>query len=101
MFTTEQLAKLQEDPTYVNADGTHKTDASTGEAYKHTAFMSIASKRWGELDEKGREVYEGMAAADKLRHDKEMKEWVANDQEYYTKADGTKSNAGLNSKSKR
>ena len=94
MFTTEQLAKIQEDPTYVNADGTHKTDGSTGEAYKHTAFMSIASQRWGELGDEERAVYEKMADADKIRYEKEMKEWKANGEEYYTKADGTKSNAG-------
>ena len=100
MFTTEQLGLIKKDPEFINKDGTHKNDARTGEPYKHTAFMSIAGKRWNELDEKKRAVYEKMAEADKIRHEHEMEEWKANDEEFYTKANGTKSNAGLESKSK-
>lgn len=98
MFTTEQLSLIKNESSYVNSDGTNKDDPRTGEPYKHTAFMSIAGQRWNDLDEKKRETYEKMAAADKLRYENEMKEWTENDEEFYTKPNGTKSNAGLKEK---
>ena len=62
--------------------------------------MSIAAKRWNELEDNKKAVYEKMAEADKLRYQNEMEEWKNNDEEFYTKVDGSKSNAGLKSKKK-
>jgi len=95
MFTTEQLNKIKRDPTYCKKDGTYKTDPTTGEPYKHTAMMSLASKRWNELSDKKKEVYDKMAEADKLRYENEMEEWKANEEQFFTKTDGSKSNAGI------
>lgn len=41
-----------------------------------------------------------MAEADKIRFENEMEDWKNNDEEFYTKVDGTKSNAGLKSQKK-
>lgn len=75
-----------------------KDDPATGVPYKHTAFMSLAGKRWGELDAAGKAKYEQLAAADKARWEREKAEHAEHG--YYTRADGTKSNAGVSSQSK-
>ena len=75
-----------------------KDDPATGAPYKHTAFMSLAGKRWGELDAAGKAKYEELAAADKARCEREKAEHAKHG--YYTRADGTRSDAGVSSKSK-
>ena len=80
------------------ADGTMKDDPATGAPYKHTAFMALAGKRWGEMDATAKAPYEELAAADKARWEREKAEHAESG--YYTRADGTKSNEGVSSKSK-
>ena len=59
---------------------------------KHTDFMALAGRLWGELSAEEKAPFERQAAEAKERHAKELAEWQKHG--YYTLADGTKSNAG-------
>ena len=91
---------MKTDPEFVNTDGTNKENPATREAWKHTALMGVAAKRWNALTEKQSQVYHKMAAADKARYERELAEYKANDEEFYTMENGSKSNQGLKSKNK-
>jgi hypothetical protein len=95
-FTTVAIVEIRAEHT--KADGTMKDDPATGAPYKHTAFMAMAGKRWGELDAAGKAKYEALAAVDKARCERQKAEHAEHG--YYTRADGTKSNEGVSSKSK-
>ena len=49
-------------------DGTFKDDPLTGAPFKHTAFMAMAGKQWGEMDEASKGPYVKLAEKDKERH---------------------------------
>lgn len=76
----------------MNDDGTPKTNPATGAPYKHTEFMGLAGARWNALDEAGRAKYQALADADRARFAREKEEY--DKKGYFTRADGTKSNAG-------
>ena len=95
-FTTVMVPQLR--AKHAKADGEFEDDPATGAPYKHTAFMALAGKAWGELDDAGKAPYIAKGEADKARWEREKAEHAEHG--YYTRADGTKSNAGVSSKSK-
>ena len=59
---------------------------------KHTDFMALAGKLWGELAAEDKAPFEAQAEEGKQRYQRELAEWKEHG--YYTLPDGTKSGPG-------
>lgn len=79
----------------VDADGQMRTNPETKAPWKHTELMSLLGARWGAMSEAEKAPYKELEAAELARHEKEMAEYKEHG--YYTKPDGTKSNASKKS----
>jgi len=89
MFTTEMIPKLKKDPEYLGKGEKNGWKIVNGEELKHTDFMGFAAERWGKLTDKQKEPYIKLEEADKIRAEKQKKEFEENG--WFTHEDGTKS----------
>lgn len=80
---------------YMNADSSFKTNPETKEPWKHTELMALLAARWGAMSDDEKAPYRKLEEQELARHKREMEEYT--EKGYYTRADGTKSNEGVES----
>ena len=73
-----------------------KVNPATGATWKHTEILAWCGSQWAAMSDAEKAPFVKLEAAELARHAKQTEEYKKHG--YYTKPDGTKSNAGLESK---
>ena len=81
-FTTKRVPELR-----AAADKEFGTEKDAPGKPKHTEHMKTAGEEWGQMSDLEKKPFNDLAAADKIRAEREKQEYKDHDQ--YTKADGT------------